>query len=635
MAHNHPIRDDEKRFIIDAVTKTVLIPENASPVLIQHDHNSEHITFECDRFVEGHDLMLCDKVEIHYNNLGGGNRKIKGVYPVADLRVSDSDNSKIVFTWVVSMNATTYNGQIFFVVSFTCTDEGDILYRWNTNIYKGLPVAEGIDNGEAVEGVYADVLEAWRLELFGIGDTIEGDIRRIGQNTIASIPVEYSDLHAKVDNVSTIVKLVVKTSNLYNVNEFDENGYYIYNNGVYASDMSEYGSSGFIEVKENIKYSQNSGAYITFWDSDKNFISGQNGGWSFITPSGCKYVNCALLKSIKYAFVLMEYGEVNYAVLDSEVDRLSDYFSFETNNLYDSRFVGYGCYDLEGNFANVDDYGSFTIAVTEGETYVKNWGGYVAYFDSANNWITTDVIQGNTNFVVPANAVKMNVAVLRTSTDFWLVPAGETYYKKLVSEFLPATLSGLKYGALGDSITAGYAANTCYGNILSDSESISFVNYGISGNRIADSDENSTPMYIRYADMSDDLDIITVFGGTNDYASQTPIGTNDDITGSTFKGALNILCRGLTKKYVGKRIGFMTPIKRNGENSTIKLCEYCEAIKEVCSLYGIPVLDLYNTSTISCIDHDNSNGLLVDGLHPSDAGHVVLARKISSFIKTL
>lgn len=205
MTHIHPIYDDEKRFVIDAVTKTISIPEADSPVLIQHDHNSEHITFECDRFVEGHDLMLCNKVEVHYNNIRDSRRSVKGVYPVEDFRISDKDNSKIVFTWVVSLNATTYNGPLWFAVKFSCTDEvGDILYRWNTNICKDLTVSEGIDNGEAVEENYADVLEAWRLELFGIEDTAEANMKRIAQQqcdamevkakeVIATIPDEYMD----------------------------------------------------------------------------------------------------------------------------------------------------------------------------------------------------------------------------------------------------------------------------------------------------------------------------------------------------------------------------------------------------------------------------------------------------------
>lgn len=647
MSHTHHIHDDDKRFSINSLTRVVTIPESDKIVLIQHDHNSEHITFECDRFVEDHDLSLCDIVEVHYNNIGSDSRRTnRGVYPVEDLKIHDSDDSKIQFTWIVSQNATMYKGILAFAVAFTCTNDGDIYYRWNTHINDDLVVSEGINNAESVENTYADVLEAWRLELFGIGDTEEARMLLVsqqqqdaivkqGNETIASIPMEYYDLYSNVDDINTLLDFAIQTPNLYKSCEFDENGYYNYTDGLYVNDMPTYGSSGFIKVKENTRYIRQTSGYTTFWDTDKTFISGEPGLNNFVTPAGCVYVNCALLKELKHTFFLMEFGDVNYKILQSLIDPLNDYFTVETNNLYDQKFVADGCYDLNGNFANIDGYGSFTIPVTEGESYIKNWGGYVAYFDSTNNWISTTSIGSNTNFVVPSGAVKMNIAVLVTGAEYWLVRTGETYYRKLVSDYLPDSLNGLRYGALGDSITQGYGV-TPYGDVLASSEKLMFTNYGISGNRIADSTETgSEPMYIRYTAMNDDLDIITVFGGTNDYASQTPIGENDDSTGSTFKGALNILCSGLISKYVGKRLGFITPIHRSSENASIPLVNYVNAVKEICGRYGIPVLDLYNTSTINCVNDDNSHGLLMDGLHPSDAGHEVLARKIASFIKTL
>lgn len=646
LAHDHIMRDVDKRFIIDTINKTVIAPEHNIPVLSQYDHNSEYITFESDRHVEGHDLLKCDKVEVHYNNTNG--RAVsKGLYEAVDLQVDPNDATKVVFTWAVSEMATQYAGKLNFIVSFVCTDEGDLLYRWNTRINSDIRVSDGINNTEYIENTYADVLAMWKQDLFGIGDTEEARMLALseshqeaiankGLETLSTIPDAYSDMHHKIDDMNLVLKSVVSSSNLYNPNDFDENGYFTHDTGEYASDMIDYGSSGFIPVKENIRYYQSASGYVTFWDSDKEFIGGQSGGREFVPPVGCSYVNCALLKSTRYTYFVTEFGNVNFKMLDSEVDRLSDYFSFETNNLYDSRLVGEGCYDLNGQYAYIDDYGSFTIPVNENEKYIKSWSGYIAYFDSKNDWIRTDIVNADVVFTVPTDAVKMNVAVLRSEDDFWLLRDGENGYRKLSSEFLPDSMSGLKYGALGDSITYGLTANTCYGKILSEAESITFLNYGISGNRVADNDDEANdPMYIRYTEMSDELDIVTVFGGTNDCASQTPIGTNSDETGETFKGALNILCRGLLGKYVGKRLGFITPIQRNNDTRPIKLIEYVDAIKEICGLYAIPVLDLYNTSTITCAVDDNSNGLLTDGLHPSDAGHAVLARKISNFIKTL
>lgn len=62
-------------------------------------------------------------------------------------------------------------------------------------------------------------------------------------------------------------------------------------------------------------------------------------------------------------------------------------------------------------------------------------------------------------------------------------------------------------------------------------------------------------MSIRYASMDNDLDLIIVAGGTN-----VKLETINDLTDISFYGALNVLCDGLIKKYVGKRIVFMTSL---------------------------------------------------------------------------
>lgn len=183
MAHKHNVKDTNAKFTINGLTKIVTGPEADLPILIQYDHNSEHITFEADRMVEGHDLSLSDKVEIHYNNVGksGSRHTSKGVYEAIDLRVNSEDDTKITFTWVVSKNATMYEGVLGFVVAFTCLDGEEITYRWNTKINSDLLVSSSIDNSDVVVETYADVLEMWKDMLFGIGDTEEANLLALGK----------------------------------------------------------------------------------------------------------------------------------------------------------------------------------------------------------------------------------------------------------------------------------------------------------------------------------------------------------------------------------------------------------------------------------------------------------------------
>lgn len=183
MAHKHAVNDVNKRFVIEGATRIITGPEDDLPILIQYDHNSEHITFEADRMVEGHDLSVCDKVEIHYNNVSksGSRHTSKGVYKAVDLAVDSKDDTKVTFTWIVSKNATQYEGVLGFVVAFTCLEGEEIVYRWNTKVNNTLFVSASIDNSEVVTETYADVLEMWKDMLFGIGDTEEASMLALGE----------------------------------------------------------------------------------------------------------------------------------------------------------------------------------------------------------------------------------------------------------------------------------------------------------------------------------------------------------------------------------------------------------------------------------------------------------------------
>lgn len=205
MTHAHPTYDVDKRVVIDGNTRAVSMPDANMPVLIQYDNNSEVVTFEVDRYVEGHDLSLSNKAEVHYNNLDtAGRRSSKGLYEAKDLRVNPDNKAKILVSWYISNHATEYEGTLNFVLSFSCLED-DVLnvYRWNSHIGT-LYVSAGINNSEYLENTYADVLEMWKQTLFGIGDTEEARMLALserlrdeleikGAQVTESMPDEYLD----------------------------------------------------------------------------------------------------------------------------------------------------------------------------------------------------------------------------------------------------------------------------------------------------------------------------------------------------------------------------------------------------------------------------------------------------------
>ena len=155
------IVDADEHFIIDTVTRAISSESNKKLTLMQYDHNCERYTFDIDRLVDGHDLMNCDRVQIHYVNIASNRQKHPGLYLVEDLHVNSSDTNKLTFTWLISNNGTMHEGSLGFLVSFECTNGDKILYRWSTNSFNGIVITAGMDNDNTIVEMYVDELLTW------------------------------------------------------------------------------------------------------------------------------------------------------------------------------------------------------------------------------------------------------------------------------------------------------------------------------------------------------------------------------------------------------------------------------------------------------------------------------------------
>ena len=203
MVHGHHIIDTDSNFTVDLDSRAVTNADMKKVALMQKDHNSERFTFKMDRFIEGHDLLFCNKIEVHYDNADSNRSKVShGVYLVDDLALCADDENKITFSWLISENATTFAGSLNFLISFVCVDkDGNVIYRWNTGINNTISITAGINNGESIVEIYADVLQKWKNEFFDMEDSIKSKIEIKGQQTLDSIPEEYSVLQDEVDEL--------------------------------------------------------------------------------------------------------------------------------------------------------------------------------------------------------------------------------------------------------------------------------------------------------------------------------------------------------------------------------------------------------------------------------------------------
>lgn len=170
MGHIHEVADKDPHFTVDPATRIITNNSATKTALMQYDHNSERFTFDVPRHIDDHDLSLCDRVEVHYINIGSNGRRNSDVYPVDDLAIHPGDDTLITFTWLVSSTATSHEGSLSFVLRFICGSEGAFDYIWNTAIYSGISIGKGMDNAETVVTQYADILGAWYNEFIAAGN---------------------------------------------------------------------------------------------------------------------------------------------------------------------------------------------------------------------------------------------------------------------------------------------------------------------------------------------------------------------------------------------------------------------------------------------------------------------------------
>lgn len=159
MAHNHNIVENDPYFEINPHTREVTYTGEKAELLIQYDHNSERFTFRMPQIIEGHDMLISDRVEIHFKNIGSrSDEETSGVYYVSDLaQIEGTDQIK--FSWLVGKASTVYAGVLKFIIRFVCLkDNGKVDYSWSTGVCSGKWIGEGMNNNNSIDEEYISTL---------------------------------------------------------------------------------------------------------------------------------------------------------------------------------------------------------------------------------------------------------------------------------------------------------------------------------------------------------------------------------------------------------------------------------------------------------------------------------------------
>ena len=205
---------------------------------------------------------------------------------------------------------------------------------------------------------------------------------------------------------------------------------------------------------------------------------------------------------------------------------------------------------------------------------------------------------------------------------------------------------------LGDSITEGVGASSeekRYTDLVGARLGCRTVNYGISGTRIARQKQTSIntkwdiDFRTRIPLMESEADIVFVFGGTNDYGhGALQLGRVGDDTPDTFCYQLRLLINDLADKYGKDKLCFILPLHRFCEEPVMckgdmvnelgaSLAEYVDVMRRVLLESGIDFIDLY-TNGFPKPTTDLGDEYTIDGVHPNDSGHEVIADRVCEYV---
>lgn len=129
--------DDDPYFTVDRNKRLVSVPGTQDMLAVNFDENSEVITFKFPRYADGVDLST---KEIYVNYERSDKTRNKSL-----CTLTDTSDSYVIFTWVVSAYATQVEGTLNFNIEFRSVD-----YRWQTQPTSLLVYRSLLYTGEAL-----------------------------------------------------------------------------------------------------------------------------------------------------------------------------------------------------------------------------------------------------------------------------------------------------------------------------------------------------------------------------------------------------------------------------------------------------------------------------------------------------
>jgi len=495
-----------------------------------------------------------------------------------------------------------------------------------------------------------------------------------------------NELNANIDNINLLVKkgnLLNRATSLGNkIMSLDGSNVVFYDNASYIT----YKIPVFIADYNKYYISWRNGgvsARVAFFDLNNNYIANSYKNASIneetITQDGFMYLCVGIgvsnelcvsggnqLSAPVGIYLDNKYPSIKLTEVESDLTKISELYT-ETGNGISHLNLKNKILSIDGTQVVEYDLNDYRLTdfifldKSKSTTYYINGSGAVRYalYDLNKTYIQGTYTQPSlpATINIPDSCfIKISVNLgsvyninLSTTINDTTVPY-EILLKKYVKpqfSIIDNFAKGKKIGVFGDSITHGYTMRYDGDTLIGSSLTKKWYQYVIERYSISSNYNNaqvgrcfsidgseSTRFTSVITNVPADCDIIMLFGGTNDFMRDVPLGALDDeksnANGATFYAAVKYCAWFFSVAYPNTKIIFMTPIQRHYtyQNESFnktngvgkKLVDYCNAIIDVCKAYGINYIDMQKDSEFHVASDNWLKTYMCDGLHPTQLG---------------
>lgn len=404
----------------------------------------------------------------------------------------------------------------------------------------------------------------------------------------------------------------------------------------------------------------------SFFDYGESFVSGETAsgptpvveaGEPIAVPAGCYLFQLSITSPQVAALMVVEGDTLPTAYLPFGVSPQAeglfadavDYFrrsSPEPRNRFDATRarVDHSINGATGEeFAATSFSVSNAITVEPGVPMVCSIDlSNLAWYDRSGQFFTG--VQGSSDPVLeagdpttpPAGAYYLKFGYPSSIAGEIVVTAGTAlpeYFQPFDGQpFMP--WKGRKIAFVGDSISAVDLYQPMVAAHL-QADLVGFTNDAVAGRKLAEA------IPVLTEDNLEDVDLLCVFLGTNDFGGDTPLGAYGDATSEpTFYGQARDLLETALTANPSLTLAVITPMKRlaaagdppwdepNGVGHV--LGDYVDALIRVAGDLGVAVLDFFRTSGLNDLTIPTKTS---DGLHPTVSElQGPIAQKIAGFL---